>query len=37
MAQKTNNQKQIMFSLQGGRDQRNVTIIKIDFSSTDLH
>lgn len=37
MAQKTSHQNQMMFSLRGGRDQRNVTIIKTDFSSTDLH
>lgn len=37
MAQKTNHQNQMVFSLQGGRDQTNMTIIKTDFSSADLH
>lgn len=27
----------MMFSLQGARDQRKVSIIKTDFSHTDLH
>lgn len=34
---KTNHQNKMMLSLQGARDQRNVSIIKTDFSHTDLH
>lgn len=34
---KTNHQNKMMFSLQGARDQKNVSIIKTDFSCTDLH